>query len=112
MQERQRIVLYGHSVVLGAVEASLRRHPDLQPISVSLFATPQELAALAPDVILFDFGSGLSASAIALLRECPDLLLVGVDSSSDDLLLLSTRPQRAVSVAELVQVIDKRAVGY
>ena len=45
---------------------------------------------------------------IALLRERPGLMLIGVDPDSDRLLLLSGHAEQVLSVADLVQVIHQR----
>jgi len=108
MDERQRVVLYGQSVVLGAVQASLRRYPQLEVISLAPSATVQELAAAAPDVILFDAAAGCSGPAFSLLHDRPELLLVGVDPSSDKLLVLSSQSSQALSVADLITVIRQK----
>jgi hypothetical protein len=46
---------------------------------------------------------------IAILRERPGLLLIGVDPSSDELLVLSSRPHQALSVADLVEVMQRES---
>ncbi len=108
MHERQRIILYGQSVVLGGVQASLRHYPQLDVMTVPPPATAQALAALAPDVILFDTGTGCSGPAFALLREQPGLLLIGVDPASQELLVLSSHPAQALGIADLVLIISSR----
>ena len=50
-------------------------------------------------------------AALALLRACPGMLLVGVDPSSDELLLLSSRQRQAVSIADLEQVLASLVDG-
>jgi hypothetical protein len=108
MEQRQRIVLYGQSVVLGAVQASLRRYGQLEVISLAPSATAQELAAAAPDVILFDAGAGCAGPAFSLLHDRPELLLVGMDPSSEEMLVLSSYPAQVLSVADLVNVIRQK----
>jgi hypothetical protein len=105
MEERQRVVLYGQSVILGAVQASLLHHPQLEVVSVAPPATGQELAGLAPDVMFFDAGAGCPAPAFSLLHDRPDLLLIGLDASSAEMMVLSSYPVQALSTADLVQVI-------
>lgn len=105
MEERQRVVLCGQSVILGAVQASLLRHPQLEVLSVAGDATGQELAELAPDVILFDTGSEQPIPAFSLLHDRPDLLLIGLDASTAEIMVLSSYPAQALSTADLVQVI-------
>jgi len=49
--------------------------------------------------------------AISLLRDRPEIILIGVDPSSDRLLVLSGRQKQPVSAAELLQVITGGSVG-
>ena len=107
MGERKRVVLYGQSVILGAVQAGLRPHPQLEVISLAQPATAQELAALAPDVILFDAGAGSPEPAFALLRTHPGLLLVGVDPDRNRAVAWSGQQLCELSVQDLVEVIRK-----
>ena len=108
MERRQRVVLCGQSVILGAVQASLLHHPQLEVFSVASPATGQELARLAPDVILYDAGAGQPAPAFALLHDRQDLLLIGLDPSSAEMLVVSGFPVQALSVADLLQVILRK----
>ncbi len=109
MGERPRVVLYGQSVILGAVQAGLRPHLQLEVISLAPPATLQELAALAPDVILFDAGAGSPEPAFALLRTHPGLLLVGVDPDRNRAMAWSGQQLCELSVQDLVEVIQSRS---
>jgi hypothetical protein len=90
-----------------ALAASLQAHPDVVvmcvPASAAILA--QGLDELSPSVVAFDLGELPGDVAIAWLRDRPELILVGVDPSSDRLLLLSGRQERPVSAAELLRVI-------
>ena len=57
--------------------------------------------------IAFDLIDPPPCLDVALMYEQPGLLLIGVDSSSNELLILSGRPQQAMSVSDLVAVIDQ-----
>ena len=110
--DRRRVILYGGSVILGALRISLERCPDLEVI---LLTPPLpgagELGALAPDVILFDAGSAQPDPIFALLRDSPRLLLVGVDPERADLLLWSSEQSRVVSAEDLIRVIAPQRRG-
>jgi hypothetical protein len=108
MRERQRVVLYGNSLVLASVGASLKAYPGLEVISLDTppAAMPQELGALCPTVVIFDLGSVPPEFPFSLLREQPDLVLIGLDAAGDKLLLLSGQQARALTTDQLVQVIE------
>ena len=78
--DRQRVILYGNSVVLAAIGASLERFPALELVSLAApLPSATELRLLSPDVIFFDTGSAEANlnTLFALLQDCPDLLVVG-----------------------------------
>ncbi len=66
----------------------------------------QDPAALNPDVIIFDAESAHPQPALSWLRQCPQLLLIGVGPSSDHMLLWSGRHSRAVTMKDLIDVIN------
>jgi len=108
MRERQRVVLYGNSLVLAGVGASLKAYPGLEVISLDIppAAMPQELGALCPTVVIFDLGSIPPEFPFSLLRQQPDLVLIGLDAAGDRLLLLSGQQARALTTDDLVKVIE------
>jgi hypothetical protein len=104
--DRRRVVLYGRSVILGTLGASLDAYPDLEVVSISPpFPSAQELSSLAPDVILFDMETPRPEAAFALLGTCPGLLLIGVDPSTNQVLVWSGRQFRELSTQDLVRVM-------
>jgi hypothetical protein len=104
---KRRVLLYGRSMILGAVEASLRRYAHLELISLAPpFPAAQELGALAPDVIIFDLEAAHPESALSLLEARPSLLLIGIDPDSDRMLVWSGQRSRALAMQDLVQVIN------
>lgn len=109
--EKRRVVLYGKSVILGSVGASLRRYPDLEVIPLSsLCPTLQELEEHTPDVILFDAEAGHPDAAFALLETRPGLLLIGIDPSSNQVRLWSGRQLCELSTQDLVKVISRKDI--
>lgn len=103
---RRRVILYGSSVILGALRSSLERCSELEVIPLSPpLPGAAGLGALAPDVILFDSGSAQPDPLFTLLRDSPNLLLVGVDPERADLLLWASDHIRAVTADDLIQVI-------
>ena len=106
--EKRRVILYGRSVILGTLNASLQHYLDLEVVSLSPpFPSTQELNSLAPDVILFDIETGCPEAPFSLLAVLPGLLLIGIDPSSNQALLWSRRHLRDLSTQDLVQVIHR-----
>jgi hypothetical protein len=106
MEKRQRVILYGRSVILGTVGSSLQKRPQFEVISLTApYPGVQELGAMKPDVILFDTDTPRPAAAFALLATCPGLQLIGIDPDRDQVSLWSGQNLRELSVQDLVEVI-------
>jgi hypothetical protein len=108
-----RVAVCGGSLHMAALAASLRAHPDVEVtrIPANEVALSQRLDELAPTVVAFDLDELPGDLAISLLRDRPELVLIGADPSSDRMLLLSGRQERPVSAAELLQAITGGSVG-
>ena len=105
--EKKRIILYGKSVIMGTVGASLQSYPELEVIPFGPhLAEAQDLKALDPDVILFDLQSCCPESALSLSVQRPELVLIGIDPDSDRLLVWSGKHAHALSTRDLVSVIQ------
>ena len=113
MAKRTRVVVYGTSLNLAGIAASLKVETGLEVISVDAHAPNaiQRLNQLRPAVIAFDLADPNTSPDITILREQPGLLLIGIDPSSDELLVLFRRPQQVLSVADLVEVIQQQGTG-
>jgi hypothetical protein len=92
---------------MAGMAASLQTNPDVEVtrIPADRAALSQRLDELAPAVIAFDLDEIPGDLAFSQLRDRPELILVGVDPSSDRMLVLSGRQEQPVSAAELLQAI-------
>ncbi len=98
--------MFGKSLILGTLSASLAAYPHLELVAlVPPFPGMRELVALEADVIIFDRDAAQPEAALALLQACPHLLLIGIDASTDQMLLWSGQRSRALSMQDLVQAI-------
>ncbi len=106
MAEHQRVILYGDSVLLAGVQASLSVSPDLELIALE--ELPADWVAilheLHPSAIIFDLGSARLDFPLTILRQ-PNLLLIGIDADSAGTLVLSSRPAQALRANDLVNLI-------
>jgi hypothetical protein len=101
------VVLYGNSVFLAGIKAQLDLDPGIEVIAIDAGATGlrERIRDLSPRALLFDLAERQAEPAVALLRELPGLLLIGVDPARDELLVLSGTSQQALSAADLVNII-------
>lgn len=107
------IVLYGNSLAVSSVGASLQDRAGLNivPVNYGLTEPASELNALEPDILIFDLSVTQPSFAMALLRLRPGLLLIGVDLMTSKALVLSSRTSSALTTEDLVQVIESHIGG-
>lgn len=107
MGRKKRILLYGNSVVLGCVGASLEGTGrfEITHLSRSL-PGPFDFEALTPDVILFDAENGNAEAAFSLLKERPDLLLMSVSPDRNVVRLWSGRQYQELSTMDFTALIE------
>jgi hypothetical protein len=107
MADHRRVLLYGNSIILGSVGASLRRAGGFELTQVSPpLPGPSELDALDPEVVLFDAENGEPDAAFALLKNRPGLLLLSVDPDGNIVRLWSERRYRQLSTKDLTALIE------
>ncbi len=114
MPAAYRVTLYGNSVFLAGIKAELEsRGPvDVVMIDVDCPDAAAQIRAHGPAAVIFDLSAALPDFAVTLLRDRPGLLLIGVDPSSDHLLVLSGHQARAQTTMDLMQVIMEGNPDY
>jgi hypothetical protein len=107
MADHRRVLLYGNSIILGSVGASLQRAGGFELTQVSPpLPGVSELETLDPEVILFDAENGEPDAAFALLRNRPGLLLLSVDPDGNIVRLWSERQYQELSTMDLAALIE------
>ena len=114
MEEQHIVVLYGNSLFMAGVEASLRgRHGlDVVRIDTTLPDAAQRLDALRPDVIIFDLIAPNSPFSnlhfpASILQEHPGISLIGLDLNSNTVIVFSSQQHTVLTANDLAQVIQK-----
>jgi hypothetical protein len=107
VNDQTRLVIYGSSLNMAGIAASLKADPRLEVICLNphIPGARQSLVELDPAVIAFDLNETNPGLDITLLRDRPGLLLIGVDICSDKLLVLSSHSSQAHCMADLIIVI-------
>lgn len=104
--ERLRIVLYGHSVLLDTLAAGLRCFRELVIIHLAApLPETEPLAALRPDVVLFDIGAAYPQPAFALLQQYPRLRLIGLDADRNRTVVWSGQQLNELSFSDLAAIL-------
>jgi hypothetical protein len=104
----RKVVLYGNSLVVSSIGASLQGRAGLQVVSVDATQpnAAQQLDQVQCDVVIFDLATARPAFAIDLWETHPQLLLIGVDLTTGQALALSSQPSRLLTMDDLLQVIE------
>ena len=108
MGESRHIVILGNSVILGTIELSIRRYSDYKVTSLESIPNIVDLAALEPDVMLFDLESKRPETAFDLLETLHGLRLIGISPDTNIVKIWSGKQLREVSIKELMELIDEQ----
>jgi hypothetical protein len=113
VESRQRILLYGNSVILGVMGISLRRCPQFEVINLlPPLPEAQELVNLKPDVVFFDSEAGHTQTIFFLLENCPKLLLISVNPDNNLVKVWSGQQLQELSTQGLMKVIYEQFRAY
>jgi len=106
VKPNRQILLYGNSLIIGSIGASLRR---LSQFEVTALAPPlqemQDFDSLKPDIILFDLETTHSEAVFSMLKTHPGLLLVGISPDINLVKIWSGRQVRELSTQSLLELI-------
>ncbi len=109
MAEPQRVILYGGSLVLAGVQASLSVSPNLDIITLE--ELPADWVAilheLHPSAVIFDLDGVQPDFPLAILQQS-NLLLIGIDAESAGTLVLSSHRSQALRAGDLVNLICQK----
>jgi hypothetical protein len=102
------VVLYGNSLALSGVGASLEAHPGLRIVRVDAADRSSEaLRQIEPDVVVFDLATA-QPDVVALWRRDPSVLPIGVDLLEQRVVVFSGKSTRALTTDDLLRVIESR----
>jgi len=110
MEKRKRVAVYGNSLNMAGIVASLKMDPTLDVLCVNLDSTDARQSLDENDLgaIVFDLCDPPVYLYITLLRDRPGVLLIGVDLSREEMLVLSSQPAKALSMADLLSIIHQK----
>ena len=110
MEKHRQVAVYGNSLNMAGIVASLKTDPTLEILCVNP-DSPDARKSLDENnlaAIVFELSDPALKLDVAVLRDRPGLLLIGVDPSMDEVLVLSSYPEQVLSVADLVKVIRQK----
>ena len=111
-ENQRRVILYGDSLILAGVRASLETCPDLQILLLdpSQDKPLEAIRSCCPATFIFDLGAVQPDFQLSLLQQ-PGLLLVGINPETHQALVWSGRQAAAAAAADLVDVIRRGRRG-
>ena len=110
MEKRRRVTVYGNSLNMAVIVASLKADSTLEVFCVSPDSPIARQGLDENDLatIVFDLSDPALKLDVAVLRNRPGLILIGVDPGKDEILVLSSRHIQALSMVDLVNVIHQK----
>lgn len=109
MAAQKSVLVYGRSLNLAGIAASLKMDADLDVrlIDPHQGTAKDVLAEFLPETIIYDLTEPPTDLDLTLLQDQQDILLIGVDPSSDEVLVLTGQRSRAVTAGELAQLVTE-----
>jgi hypothetical protein len=107
MEKKQRVVVYGNTVALAGIEASIHLDPGCEVIGRAWPIDQQELCKLQPDVVIFELDAVRPEFPYALAEELSDLLLIGIDPETNRAQLWCRQQAEGWTSQDLAQVIHQ-----
>jgi len=102
----KKVVLYGNSLVMSAIGASLEDCPDLEVLSIDPSGSDtQQIGEIHPVAVIIDLAAMQPDFSMQLWKAQPDLLLIGVDLMTGKSMVLSSQPARVLTTADLTQLL-------
>lgn len=108
MEKRVKVVLFGDTLVLAGLQASLATYAGLDVLCLAdPLVDAQKLSLLHPNVVIVD-AAATPAPPLRLLTDlAADLLLVSVDAATNRVHVWSGQQLTAVSTHDLVALIGQ-----
>ncbi len=102
-----RLVFLGNSVFLAGIKADLiSRQVETVTVESDVPDAADLIRQHEPSAVIFDLGAGYLDIALSLLHDRPDVLLIGMMPSSDQVLLLSAQQVPVFSVGDLLDIVQ------
>jgi hypothetical protein len=113
MAEQRIVALYGDSLLMDAVEASLEDNQELGVIRIhtTVSNVVECLRSLNPSLIILDMNDPHSRLMVSFLRDLPTVPLLCVDVTSSKVIALACQEYTVLTADDLAQVIHLQISG-
>jgi hypothetical protein len=104
MDSQHKVLFYGNSLVLCGIQATLRTYPGFEVIAFDRAVNQKEILAFDPSVVIFDLGAFQSEFLLEQTQALPNLLLIGVDAESHEV-LLTGQAASSITLTQITQIV-------
>ena len=105
--QQRRAILYGNSLILEGVRASLAALPGLEVLDQPLDIPLEPDQTKGPTTVIFDL-EAIQPDILLTLLQQPGLQLIGIDPETHQAQVWSGRQVAAASAGDLIRIIQKR----
>jgi len=110
MDKRKRIILLGDSLVIAGIRASLTSNNNFEVFNLNVgIDLRNELFASQANIVIFETTLLQTNMQEILMQYQPHALLIGIDPSSNHVLLLEGKRMSDVSLNDLVEIIQNQS---
>ncbi len=108
------VILFGDSLLMDTVEASLSDSPEFGIIRfhTTVSNVAERLQTLCPDLVVFDINSPIAQFALSFLKEQPSVPLLGLDVTCSKVVSLSCEHHAVLTADDLADVILHKISGH
>ena len=107
MSTPNRVILLGNSILIAGIAANLADYPDLELVRLDTCCAESAavLASQPAPVVFYDMSMELPACYASLLRQVPNVTLIGLHPNCEYAWVLSGGRAPALSMQDLADVI-------
>jgi hypothetical protein len=103
------VLLYGPSLLLSGVAASLEQCPDLHIMRAGAWTEASRLLAEhTPDVLIFDLTNACESHILPLLLTNRGILMIGLDAECNQAVLVSGQEARSLTLDQIREIVRRR----
>jgi hypothetical protein len=106
--EARTVVLYGRSLLLSLVAASLAQSAELHVVQAATWAEVDALTAeCTPDVLIYDLPGASESHILPLLLKNPRLLLIGLDVEANRAVLHTGAEAHSLTLERVKEIVER-----
>ena len=110
-EERVRVVIFGNTLVLAGLQASLVACAGLEVRCIEELVADDDLGALRPDVVIVDLSSIRPTDFRLVAGTAAGLHIIGVDGDENRVLIWSGKAYPTSSLRDLLDLIGQYSLN-